>query len=76
MTWVMCVLPDYAQNGRLVAQIHFFKNVFGMPGSLFQVFQVPGIGQAIQIHQPRDFRPVNDVMHHVGPDEPRAAGNQ
>ena len=59
------VLLDDAQHGGLVAQIHLLKNIFGMPGNLFQIFQMAGVGQAIQIHQPRDFRPVNDVMNHV-----------
>jgi hypothetical protein len=37
---------------------------------------MPGVGQAIQIHQPRNLRTVNDVLDHIGPDKPRTAGDQ
>jgi hypothetical protein len=70
------VLLDDAQNGGFVAQIHFFKNVFGMARNFFQIFQMAGISKAIQIDQPRDFRPVNDVMDQVRADEARAAGDK
>jgi hypothetical protein len=59
------VLLDDAQHGGLVAKVHLFKNVFGMARNFLQIFQMAGIGEAIQVDQPRDFRPVNDVMNHV-----------
>ena len=49
------VLLDDAQRGGLVAQIHFLENVFRMPGNFFQIGQMPGVSQAIQIDQLRDF---------------------
>ena len=30
----------------------FSKTYFGMPGDLLQIFQLPGVGQAIEIDQP------------------------
>ncbi len=47
-----------------------------MPGNLLQIFQMPGVGQAIQIDQLRDFRPVNDVVDQVRADKARAAGDE
>ena len=58
------VFLDDAQHGGLVAQVHLLKNVFGMPGNFFQIFQMPRVSEAIQIDQFLDLRPVNDVMNH------------
>ncbi len=70
------VLLDDAQHGVFVAQIHLFKNVFRVSGNLFQIFQMPGVGQAIQIDQPLDFRPVDDMMDQVGADKASAASDE
>ena len=59
------VFFDDSQHGGFVAQVHFLKNVFRMPGNFLQIFQMPGVGQAVEIDQPRNFRAVNDVMNHV-----------
>ena len=41
------VFFDDRQHGSLVAQVHLLKNVFRVLGNLFQILQMPGIGQAI-----------------------------
>src|ERR1700722_8166284 len=65
---------DDLQNGRLVAQINFFKNEFRMLGDFFQIGEMPGIGEAIEIDEALDFGAVNNVVNEIGADEARAAG--
>jgi hypothetical protein len=63
------MLLDYCQHGGFVAEVGFFKRVFGMPGDVLQIFQVAGVGQAIQVDEAPDFRFVNNVMDQVGSNE-------
>jgi hypothetical protein len=70
------VVCQHPQNIGFDSQIHLFKDIFRVSGDLFQIRQMPRVGQAIQVHQPRDLRPVNDVMDHIGSDEPGAAGDE
>ena len=70
------MLLDDAQHSGFVAQIHLFKNVFRVPGHFFQVLQMPGVGEAIQIDQLFNLRPVDDVMDEVGADESGAASDE
>jgi len=67
------MLLHQRQNGRLVAQVGFFKDIFGMPRDALEIFQMARVSQAIQIDQPPDLRAVNDMMDQVGPDESGAA---
>ena len=69
------MLLDDAQRRRLVAQIHFLENVFRMFGNVFQIRQMPGISQAIEIDELCDARLVNDVMDQIRADKARAAGD-
>ena len=71
----LVALHDF-EDGGLVAEIDFFEMVFGMAADLFKVDQMSGIGEAIQIDQPLDFRPVDDVMDDIGADEARTAGDE
>src|SRR5437762_1780438 len=59
-----------------VTQVHLFKYVLGMARDLFQIEEVPSIGQTIQIHQPGNLRALNDVVDEVGADEAGATGDQ
>ena len=70
------MLSDAVQHGGFVAQIDLFKDVFGIAVETFQIDQVAGIGQAIEVDEPVDFRPVDDLMNDIGADEPRAAGDE
>ena len=70
------VLLDDLQRRRLVAQIHFLKNVFRMLGNFLQILQAPGVSQAVEIDELRDARVVNDVMDEIRADEARAASNE
>ena len=70
------MLLDDTQRGGFVAQIYFLENVFGMPGNFFQIREMPGVGEAIQIDELRNFRPVNDVVNQIRADKTRAAGDQ
>jgi hypothetical protein len=61
------------QRRRLVAQIRFLKNVFWMAGNFFQIRQMPGVSEAVEIDQFGDARIVNDVMDEIRADEASAA---
>src|ERR1035437_8681938 len=69
------VLLDDAQRGNLVAQIHLLENVFLMAGNFFEVRQMSGVSEAVEIDQLRDVRLINDVMDKIRADEARAAGD-
>ena len=56
------MLLNDAQNRRLVAQIHLFKDVFRMSVNRFQIGRVAGIRETIEVDQPRDFRAVDNVL--------------
>jgi len=56
---------DHAQHSMLVPQVHFFENVLLIPLDAFKVRQMPGVRKAIEIHQPRNFGPVNDVLDQI-----------
>ena len=58
-----------------VAQIHLLENIFRMLGDFFQIFEPPGISQAIKVDKLRDPRVVNDMVDEVGADKARAAGD-
>ena len=47
-----------------------------MLGNFFQIFQMPGVSQAVQIDELGDARIVNDVMNEIRADEARAAGDE
>ena len=47
-----------------------------MARNLFQIFQPPGVSQAVQVDELGDARVVNDVMNQVGADKARAAGDE
>ena len=70
------MLLHHRQNGGFVAQVGFFKSVFAMLRDSLQIFQMAGVGQAIQVDQLADFRAVNDVMDQVRSDESGAACDQ
>src|ERR1035437_2505069 len=69
------VLLDDAQRGNLVAQIYLLENVFLMAGNFFEVRQMSGISEAVEIDQLRNARLVNDVMDQIRADKTRAAGD-
>jgi hypothetical protein len=47
-----------------------------MPRNFLQVDEMPGVREAIQIYQARDFRAINHAMNDIGTDESGAAGDQ
>ena len=63
------VLFDNAHHGGLVAQVHLLKNVFRVFGNLFQIFQVSGISEAIEIDEFGAYGVVS-VKKPVAPNEP------
>ena len=71
----LVLLHDPQRRG-LVAEVHLLEGVFRMLRDQFQVRQMPGVSEAIQIDELRDGRLVNDVMDQVRPDESRAAGDE
>jgi hypothetical protein len=46
-----------------------------MLGNLLQIFQPPGVSQAVEVDELRDLAVVNDVMDEIRADEARAAGD-
>ena len=59
------VLFNDTPHGSFVAQVHFLKNIFRVFGNLFQIFKVPGVGEAIEIDEFGDLRAVNDVVNQI-----------
>jgi hypothetical protein len=55
-----------------VSEINSRKKILRMFGNLFQIYQVAGICQAVQIDQLAHFRPFNDVLDDIRADETRA----
>src|SRR5439155_22610455 len=51
-------------------------NVFRMPGDGFDVFQVAGVGEAIQIDQTFDLGRVDDMVNDIRANETRPARDQ
>jgi hypothetical protein len=47
-----------------------------MAGNLFEIGEMTGVSEAIQIDEPRDFGPLDDVMNQIRSDEARAAGDE
>ena len=54
----------------------FSKTYLGWRLTLVQVAEVTGVGEAIEVDQPLDLRPVDDVMDEIGADEAGAAGDE
>ena len=74
-----CVMPCRCTTSRTAAlsrRSTFSKTYFGMLRHRLEVLQVSGVGQAIEVDQPVDLGPVDDVMNEVGADEAGAAGDQ
>ena len=67
---------DHIQNGGFVAQINLFKDVFRMRGDTRKVLEPPGVCQAIQVDQPSDLGPVNDVMDEIRADKTGSASDK
>ena len=63
-------------DGGFVAQINIFKSVFRMVRDARDVFQMTGVGQAIEVDEAFDLRAINDVMDQVRSDKARAAGDE
>jgi len=67
------VALDSVQHSFFVAEIDVFERVFWMGRDAFEVLQMAGVGQAVQIDQFLDQRFVDDAMHDIGSDEAGAA---
>ena len=71
------MLADDAEDFVLVPQIDFFENVARMDVmNAGEVFEMAGIGEAVEIDEPGDLRPVDDVANEIGADESGAACDQ
>ena len=70
------VLFDDAPHGGRVAEIDALENIFRMACDRFDVGEVAGVGEAVQIDQARDLRALDDLMDDVRADETGAAGEQ
>ncbi len=70
------LVADDADDGRLVVQVHLLESVFGMAGDGADIFQTPGIGEAVEVDHACDFRLNDDVFKQVGADEVATAGDE
>ena len=70
------VFPHDFEDGWLVAEIDLLEHVFRMLSDGGEVFDVPGVGEAVEVDEPLDFRAVDDVVDHVRPDESGAASDE
>jgi hypothetical protein len=66
----------HAKHSAFVAQIDFFESVLGMVLYPFEICEMPGVREAIQIHQHFDLGPIDDVQNQVRTDKPCPACNQ
>ena len=76
MTWVMPWRAHHVEHRGLVAQIDSFKDVLGVLRDRFEVNEVAGVGQAIEVDQGLDLWAVDEVLDDVRADESRPAGHQ
>ena len=70
------VLLDHAQGRNLVPQIHLLENILGMFGNVFEVGQMSGVGEAVEVDELGDSRIVHDVLDQVRADEASAARDE
>ena len=70
------VLLDHFQNRGFVAEIDFFEHVFRMAGDRFEVREMPGISQGVQVDQFFNLRAINDVLDQIRSDEACSASNK
>ena len=63
------VALHYVKDRGLVPQICLLEEVLGMLGDAGQIFEAPGIGQAIEVNQLDYLGPVNDMLNEIRADE-------
>src|ERR1051325_5059857 len=59
------VALDDFEDGGFIAEVDLFESVFRMLRNFFQVHQMTGVGEAIEVDEPLDVRIVDDVMDDV-----------
>jgi len=59
------ILFDDMPHGGFIAQIAFSKTYFGCLETFLQIFQMSGVSKAVEIDQPRNSRPVNDMVDDI-----------
>jgi hypothetical protein len=70
------MIAHNSHNRRLIVQIDSLEHVFWMTFDVAQVRKLPGIRQAIEVHQPLNVGPFDSLPHKVRADEPSAACDQ
>jgi hypothetical protein len=55
----------HLQRSGFIAQVYFLESIFGMVRDFFQVREMAGIGEAIQVHELGDLGTVDDVLDKV-----------
>ena len=71
------MLADDAKDCCLVAEIDLLKSVTRVCAvNAVEIFEMTGVGEAVEIDERGDFRPVNDVPDEIGADEACPAGDE
>lgn len=71
------MLADDAEDLVFVPQIDLFEGIAGMHAmDACEVFEMAGVGEAVEIDELRDLGLVDDMTDEIGADEARAAGDQ
>ena len=73
---VKVILLEQGRYQFLVADIPLDEDVPGVPFHVLQVFQVPGVGQLVQVDQENVIVLFQHVVDEVGANEAGAAGDQ
>jgi hypothetical protein len=68
-------LHDVEHSG-LVAQVNLFEAILRMRAHRFEIGEVAGVGETVEVDESFDFGPVNDVLNEVGADEAGTAGDE
>ena len=53
---------DRFEHRRFVAQIHLLEHILRVLRHIGEIVRMPGVSQAIQVDQPPNFRPVDDMV--------------
>ena len=59
------MLLHHLKDRGFITQVHFLKSIFRMASDFFQIGEMAGVGEAIQVHELRDLGTVDDVMDEV-----------
>ena len=69
------MVANDAGDDLLIAEVHLLEAVFLILGNGGDIFQTPGVGEAVEVDDVCDFGLADDVFKHMGADEAATAGD-